>query len=90
MSHSPQSTPSNLSGSWGSEYTTASFKRLHRSPRTVFKGATLASLTPRGAWLLKQSEQRYIRREDAYGLRGPLVGEIGRVEQFRFIVGSRA
>jgi hypothetical protein len=64
----------------------AGFKRLHHSPQAVFKGATLLSLSPRGTWLKKRSEERYLARDDAYGLRAPPIAEIGVVEQFRFIV----
>lgn len=64
----------------------AGFKRLHCSPRAVLKGATLRSLTPRGAWLKKRSEERYLKRDDAYGLaEQQLVGEIGTVGNIRFI-----
>lgn len=62
------------------------FKRLHVMPRHIFNGATLASLTPRGRWLLARSEERYLRRSDAYGLAPLLVGEVGRIENFRFIL----
>jgi hypothetical protein len=61
------------------------FKRLHHPPRASRQGGTLRSLTTRGAWLLKQSEARYLKRDDAYGLPMPLIGEIGRIESVRFI-----
>lgn len=73
------------------------FKRLHCLPRRYgryeHQGTLLEKLTittPRQRYIRAQSEARYLRRNDAYGLTPPIVGEIGIVEGFRFVTSSEA
>lgn len=62
------------------------FKRIWRAPKRVFKGGSLARLTPQGEYLWDRSRERFARRPDAYlAYLLPLDGEIGIVEGFRFI-----
>ncbi len=63
------------------------FKRLYKTPRRAFRGATLAGFTPRGKYIRDRSMERYLRRPDAYdGGTAVLQGEIGLVENFYFFI----
>ena len=56
----------------------------HTYPRGVFKGATLFKLSPKGAWLLKNSEQRFLARKDAERTK-LIVGEIGSIDPISIV-----
>lgn len=62
------------------------FKRLWHMPRRAWRGGTLARLSSRGQYLYDRSRARFERRPDAYLDTPLLTGEIGLVENVRFII----
>lgn len=59
-------------------------------PRRMLDGATLQSLTPHGKYLETKTLERFAKtphgKEGLARYHAPIVGEIGTVENFRFII----
>lgn len=67
------------------------FRRWHTVPRRCLRGGELAGLSTQGEWLRKRSYERWLLSEDGlYFTQSPAVidGEIGTVENFRFITST--
>jgi len=64
----------------------ADWVRLHRLP----KRGVRFSASPRGAYIYKASRERWLKNQDGYNTEATIKvalssGEIGRIENFRFI-----
>lgn len=64
---------------------------VHRFPKKCFNGEGLMALSARSKWLVRYSQERYIKNhiqgpvDSALRMFGPVMGTVGRIDGFRII-----